>query len=253
MAERSRVTNISSGTLPLPAIYGGKLIAPGSSEVIADTNANVIAALGGARAVAGAMRVEFVPDSVPATVAALEFGVPQSYVDDGDAATLASAQGYADAAAAAAQAAGEAYTDAAIGALPGSVIRYAVPIGWYRSNIAQGLTEDNLFSKPGGLGYVWRAPRGGSIVGISANIAGSVTAGSLTLKVGKPGFAALELVCTPGQHSDGGSVIQAAGIDTYLAGAQVYMVITTSADYDDSAGRIYVEAWVQVEEAVAET
>jgi hypothetical protein len=65
---RTLITNVSTGPFTMPAPYSF-VLPPGKSEVLGDTNENILALLGGAAAVAGIIALTFLPDTIPATSA----------------------------------------------------------------------------------------------------------------------------------------------------------------------------------------
>lgn len=92
--------------------------------------------------------------------------------------------------------------------------------------------------------------RGGSVVGINCTFSGGpVSVGTLTLTItinGAPGT--LAVVCSSGSNPDGGSAIQATGIDTYAAGDTIGLSYTTSGSFAPAEDGALTGCWIEVVE-----
>lgn len=144
---------------------------------------------------------------------------------------------------------GEVYRKAAVantGWVPLGGPRYTPNEQWAQNDVAASQTDVALAASVSQLFDTWRAPRAGSIVGLVARFSEAITAGSVTLTVainGTPGTLAATLV-----GGTGAEATQAPGIDSYVAGDELSIVITTTGLF--APVTTDVEAYLEVAEDV---
>ena len=126
-----------------------------------------------------------------------------------------------------------------------SVARYVPNEMWFHNNVAanENLAMGCLVSPDFNT---WRAPRAGSIVGLVARLDGAIATGTLTVQITKNGalLGAFTLALTVGTIES--QAIQAAGIDTFVAGDRLGMWLTSSAGF--VPGNLHLNAYFEVEE-----
>lgn len=87
--------------------------------------------------------------------------------------------------------------------------------------------------------------RAGSIVGLSTRLTDAVSAGTATVKATINGVAStLSVVSTNASNQSGGQSAQAPGIDTYVAGDELGMQITTDGSFAPITTNL--EGWMQL-------
>lgn len=118
---------------------------------------------------------------------------------------------------------------------------------WARNNVAASLVDQALNCSVSQNFDTWRAPRAGSVVALVARFNGAITAGSAVVTMTKNGvvLGTFDLTLTVGTDED--QVVQAPGIDTYVAGDLLGMAISTSVDF--APNTIHLEAFPQVQDA----
>jgi hypothetical protein len=110
--------------------------------------------------------------------------------------------------------------------------RYAPPEIWFDDDVAANQTDVPLDTRASALFAEFKAVSPGSVVGIGSRLTETITAGTLTLAVSINGAAgALSLVHTAGSNPDGGEAFQLPGVDDFVAGDLIGILITTDAGF----------------------
>ena len=115
---------------------------------------------------------------------------------------------------------------------------------WAHADGAASQADGGVETRGSQVFAAWRAPRGGSIVGLVTRFSEAITAGSVTLTVrvnGAPGTLAATSV-----GGTGTQVTQAPGVDTYAAGDLLDIAITTDGAFAPITTD--VEAYLQVQD-----
>jgi hypothetical protein len=131
---------------------------------------------------------------------------------------------------------------------PPTVI-FALPEKWGQNGVTASQTNVPLTALVSVNFDDLKMIRAGSIVGIRTRLTDAVTAGSLAIKVTKNGVAGtLAVTSTSISNQTGGVATEAAGVDTYIAGDAIGVMITlTSGDFAPSGGT-NLEVWLEVSE-----
>jgi len=125
----------------------------------------------------------------------------------------------------------------------------ALPEQWAQDNVAANQTNIALFAQVSTNFDSIKMMRAGSVVGLSTRLTEAITAGSLTVKLTKNGVAGtLQVVHTSGGNPSGGQTVQAAGIDTYVAGDLIAVQLTTNAGFLPITTDL--EAWLEISETI---
>lgn len=104
-----------------------------------------------------------------------------------------------------------------------------MPEMWGQENVAASQTNVALSAMVSMNFDTIKMTRAGSIVGISSRLTEAIAAGTITIRITKNGTpGTLQLVHTSGT---GGTAIQAAGIDTYIANDLIGVQITTTSGF----------------------
>jgi hypothetical protein len=118
---------------------------------------------------------------------------------------------------------------------------------WLYNNVAASLVDAALGATVSQNFTTWRAPRAGSIVGMVARFNGAIVAGTATVKVMKNSAVVGALVVTLSPGVSEGQTVQAAGVDTYVAGDLLSMAVTTDGSF--APATLHLEAGLQVQDA----
>lgn len=118
--------------------------------------------------------------------------------------------------------------------------------GWYQDDVVASQTAVVLTrAAAGALPTAWIAPRAGSIIGVAVLSTEARTAGTLTVEVFKNGSGTGLTAVLDGTNTTLKVTQQAAGLDTFAAGDQLDLRITTDAGWlpvtADIRGAIEVE------------
>lgn len=125
--------------------------------------------------------------------------------------------------------------------------RYVPNEMWGQNNVAASQTNVALSTLVSQNFDTWRAVRAGSVVGIVARHDLAIVAGTATIKVSKNGAVLGTFVVTLSSGTIESQATQAAGIDTYVAGDLLGMMITTSGTFSPNTG--HLEAYPQLQDA----
>jgi len=129
--------------------------------------------------------------------------------------------------------------------LPAVEVQF-MPEMWAQQDVAASQTDVALSAMVSTNFDTIKMLRAGSIVGMSTRLTEAVTAGTLTVRVTKNGVAGtLTINHTSGT---GNILVQATGIDTYLAGDLIGVQITTTSDFLPVTTDI--EVWLENQEAI---
>lgn len=128
--------------------------------------------------------------------------------------------------------------------------RYQPAEQWAQNDVAAGQTNVDLEALVSTLFDTWKAPRAGSIVGLTTRLSEAVTAETLTITVTINGTeGTLSIAHTAGANPSGGIATQAPGTaDNYAAGDLLGVSITTTGGFTPVTTDI--EAALQVAEVL---
>jgi len=130
-----------------------------------------------------------------------------------------------------------------VGPLP--PIRFSPPEQWAQQNVAAAQTNVPLFAQVSTNFDDIPMMRAGSIVGLNARLTEAVTAGTATVRVSVNGVGGT-LAVAMAAASTGGRSTQNAGVDTFVAGDLVGVLITTTGGFTPTTTD--VETWLEIEE-----
>jgi len=127
----------------------------------------------------------------------------------------------------------------------GPVAIYSPPEKWCQNEVAASQTDVDLSALVSVNFDTIKMIRSGSIVGLSSRFSENVSAGTATIAITKNGAAGtLAVVSTSVSNAGGGQSTQAPGIDTYVAGDEIGVQITTTGAFAPTTTD--VEAWLQL-------
>ena len=130
-----------------------------------------------------------------------------------------------------------------------TVTREIPPELWFQQDVAASQTNVDLSAQTSQLYDTFVAHRAGSIIGLSSRLTASITdatSDSLLVTVtvnGTPGT--LEVSHASGGNPDGGQVTQATGVDTFVAGDELGIEITTLGTF--APVTIDLEAYLEID------
>jgi hypothetical protein len=131
----------------------------------------------------------------------------------------------------------------------GGLDRYAPPEKWHQENVADSQAEVDLSALMSVSFDSIKAIRAGSIVGLSTRFTEALTdatANSAIVKVTINGVGgSLQIAHSSGVNPSGGQAVQAAAIDTFVAGDLLGIEITTLQTFTPVTTD--VEAWMDLE------
>ena len=127
--------------------------------------------------------------------------------------------------------------------------RLSPPEKWNQQNVAKSQTNVALSTLVSTNFDDIKMIRAGSIVGLGSRFSTAVTAGTATVKVSVNGATTgtLTVVSTNASNASGGQSTQQAGIDRFVAGDEVSILITTDGSFAPDGGT-NLEAWLEIEE-----
>ena len=120
-----------------------------------------------------------------------------------------------------------------------------IPEIWSQNNVAASQTDVALNSQVSQLFDDFVALRAGSIVGLVTRLDSAITAGTLDVTVAINGVpVTLSVAHSSVANAEGGSAIQAAGVDGFVAGDKISVSITTNGTFAPNTASL--EAWVEI-------
>ncbi|KKM25809.1 hypothetical protein LCGC14_1591220 [marine sediment metagenome] len=124
--------------------------------------------------------------------------------------------------------------------------RYALPEKWHQENVVAAQANVALDQLVSTLFNSTKMIRAGSLLGFSTRLTEPITSGILTVEMTLNGAGTgFSLVHNPGSNPSGGEIVQAAGLDPFVAGDLVGKRLTTSADFLPITTNL--ETWADVD------
>jgi hypothetical protein len=123
---------------------------------------------------------------------------------------------------------------------------YMPPEQWAISTLADDQSDVGLSCQVSTNFDTWIALRNGSIRGLRTRFSSPVTAGQAEVRVTINGVVGtLSVVSTAGLNPSGGVATQVEGVDTYLAGDELGVAVTTDAPFEPDGGT-NLEAYIDI-------
>lgn len=124
--------------------------------------------------------------------------------------------------------------------------RYAIPDKWAQNNVAASQSNVDLTQQVSTFFINTKMIRAGSVIGLSTRFTEAVADGSIVVQItinGTPGT--LAIISTSGSNPSGGELVQASGIDTFVAGDLIGVELTTDVSFAPTTTDL--ESWVEID------